>query len=248
MPSYLFNFSNPAAADWFVREYVGSAANSSEIDAVYFDSGINASAVVGTRLDLARYEADAQEVFTRAVGFIRGRGKWATGWSLGSMPELTNETCDAVMRQWISAAAAAPNSTFQPSTSVFANVFRFPRPYKGDPISWQHSDQDQNATVAAFMLARAGDDALLELRVPHGAYWWARDIAVDAPSLQTNFGRPLRPAWEHKPSSKEGRASSWTREFERGHVSLDCSTWRSRFVPKISATLAYYHEGQNFNP
>lgn len=227
IPSYLFNFSNADAAAWYVDEYIGSATNASSIDGVYFDAGINASAVVGARLDLLQYEADAQAVFSRAVAAIQSRGKWASGWSMGSEPMLSNETCATVVKRWIASVAKSPNSTFQPATTAFSQIFRHPKPYKGEKAVWPHSAADQNATVAAFMLAR-GANALLELRVPHGAYWFAGDMDMDATALQLDFGRALGPARE------AASGGAWSREFEGGSVALDCASWSSTFAPRKS--------------
>lgn len=193
---------------------------------MYFDSGINASAVPGMTpaLDAVQYEADAQAVFRRAVAAIQARGKWASSWSQGSEPFLTRETCHAVVRQWI-VSGADRDSTFQVATTAFSNIFRHPKPYKGEAAIWPHSPRDQNATVAAFLLARPLD-AVLELRPPHGAYWFATDLAVDAPILQIDLGAALGPAREFANDS----SSVWTREYERGTVSLDCAAWQSRFI------------------
>merc|ERR1719274_375020 len=73
-----------------------------------------------------------------------------------------------------------------------------------DPPTWPHSPQDQNATVAAFMIAR-GPSAVLELSV-YGAYFWASDLTF--PSILTlDYGPPKGPG------SLDG--SVYSRHFER---------------------------------
>ena len=201
---------------------------------------------VAPGLNLSAYIQDSQTVFDKAAAMIQSKGKWASSWvGFGTEPNpnpskgysgITNDTCASVMPVWIEAGAQA-NHTFQAQTQAFSICERHRaggcRKGSGDSDSdsdsdpatlaeptWPHSAQDQNSTIAAFMIAR-GPSAVLEL-VVFGAYFWGSDLTFP-PILELDYGPPIGLG------SRDG--SVYSRHFERGTVHLDCSTWRSTFEP-----------------
>ena len=226
--SYMFNFSNPDFQDWYIYKYIGEAANNSLFDGIYFDAGVDVSVASG--LNITQYYIDSQRVFDRAYALIRAKGKWVSSWAgYGTQLEITNETCASTMSTWL-AAGASEGHTFQAFSMAFNKVERH-RPgscghakegqdHQVAEPSWPHSPRDQNATVAAFMIAR-GPSAYLELSV-YGAYFCASDLTFP-PILETDYGAP----------TGAGRVSGtvYSREYEGGTVSLDCATWTSTFTP-----------------
>ena len=149
-----------------------------------------------------------------------------------------HKNCKATMEDWLHTTANGTDSThsFVPTTMAFSKCFRHPCRHATDflrgnhgPVSasamdgpYPHSQQDQNSTVAAFMIARPAS-GLLQLHV-HGAYAWAEDLNFPA-ILQTDFGPPLSPASAHA-------NGKYSREFRSGTVTLDCVRWSSSFVPR----------------
>lgn len=242
--SYMFNFSDATLADWYVSTYLGEVANSSSFDVVYFDAGVNVSIAPGlqSKAGLERYIRDSQTVFDRGVALIKAKGKWPMSWTgFGNVPEQlppSNTTGDAcsVMAKWMAGVKAGHN--FSPTTMAFSKCWRFPCPDTPPPTAnaasapglevavgdhWPNgppTPTDQNATVAAFMLAREAS-AVLQLHV-HGAYAEAVDFHFP-PILRTDYGPALGKA------TLEGTV--YTRNFEGGSVSLDCAAWRSTFTP-----------------
>ncbi len=112
-PKYFFNFSNRAAADWWVNEFIGGPLRSPEVDGIYFDS-----APVAGPPDDGRGQgggpgrADAQAAFDRALALIAAHGKWATAWNNDGQslfptglkpdaPDYSLDSCSSLMRQWI---------------------------------------------------------------------------------------------------------------------------------------------------
>ena len=224
--SFMMNFSNKEFADWYVYEYVGQAANNSLFDAVYFDAGVNVS--VATDLDLQAYIVDSQRTFDRAYELLTAKGKWASSW-VGFGTESTSgspyngidaKSCAATLPRLIEEGANA-NHTLQMQTTAFGLCQR----HRGgrcrrqgggafdQSTTWPHSPQDQDSTVAAFMIAR-GPSALLEM-VVFGAYFFASDLTFPS-TLSTDYGPPLGLATQ--------TGSVFERKFERGTVRLDCST------------------------
>ena len=151
---------------------------------------------------LERYLRDSQAVFDRGAALIESKGKWAMSWTgYGNEPEQlppTNTSGDAcsIMARWV--AGVRDGHTFSPSTMAFSKCWRFPcrgtpppvagadaastglEPAAGD--SWPNgppTPADQNATVAAFMLAR-GASAVLQLHV-HGVHAEG-DTVIERPS------------------------------------------------------------------
>ena len=182
--SYLFNWSNSGLQDWYVYDYIGQAANETLIDAVFFDAGVNASApsldgTLPVGFDPAAYLRDAQVTFDRATALLAEKGKWASSWvGWGTKGTITQENCVATMADWLHSTQNGTGTahTFVPTTMAFSKCFRHPcrQPARaqahgqhGPP--YPHSSADQNATVAAFMIARPAS-ALLQLhvvRAPH---------------------------------------------------------------------------------
>ena len=83
---------------------------------------------------------------------------------------------------------------------------------------------EQNNTVAAFMIAR-GLSGMLELPVG-GAYEKMDMYDVDAPILQADWGAALG-------LGKEGPTGTFTREFEKATIALDCNSYTSSFKPRL---------------
>jgi hypothetical protein len=96
-------------------------------------------------------------------------------------------------------------------------------PSPGPPPPPDSMELEKNNTVAAFLLAR-GPSAMLELPVA-GAYESMSTYDVDSPLLKLDFGAALGPAKQLTPGT-------YSREFERATVSLDCHAWTSTFEPK----------------
>jgi hypothetical protein len=196
--SYLFNWSNPGLQDWFVYDYIGQAANETLVDAVFFDAGVNASApsldgTLPVGFDPAAYLRDGQVTFDRATALLAEKGKWASSWvGWGTKGTITRQICVATMGDWLHSTrnGTSTDHTFVPTTMAFSKCFRHPCHHQAD-FAWHpqararahaahgqrdppypHSSADQNATVAAFMIARPAS-ALLQLHVvrapPHFA-------------------------------------------------------------------------------
>ena len=74
----------------FVREprwlnvYIGEALHNPLIDAIYFDCCCGSppgDAFLDNPAAVARYAADAQAAFDRALAMIAAAGKWASAWN-----------------------------------------------------------------------------------------------------------------------------------------------------------------------
>jgi hypothetical protein len=117
MPSPYFNYSNQAAADWWVQEYVGAAVRQDTIDGVYWDAcGPQApptkmrsfpcpgrkqppvepdchyprSGLAMSGAAVSQYYVDAYAAFDRAQALIAAAGKWSSTWAAES---FSNQTC-----------------------------------------------------------------------------------------------------------------------------------------------------------
>ena len=131
-PKYYINFSNPAAADWWVTTYVGEALRAPEFDGVYFDCSCGSppgDAFAGNPAAVARFEADAQAAFDRAVTEAAAAGKWASAWNSegGGSPVdppwkgITQGNCAPMMDSWLQIGADR-NLALQPlGVPFFAN-------------------------------------------------------------------------------------------------------------------------------
>ena len=185
-PKYFFNFSNPAAADWWVNEFIGAPLRSPLVDGVYFDS-----APVAGPPDDGRGQGggpgreDAQATFDRALALIASTGKWATAWNndgqslfpTGLKPDATDYTddsCSSLVREWIRLGRRAAH-TLQLQVGT---------------------DTPRNETLAAFLIAR-GPSALLQYPI-HGVYGTATDYGFPA-LMATDFGTPTSDAFEVHP-------------------------------------------------
>ena len=223
--SYMFNFSDATLADWYVFDYIGEAANQTLYDIVYFDAGVNVSVAPGlqTKVSLKRYIHDSQMVLDRAIRLIDNMSWSGSAAQLPptymSTPEQPGDTC-GVMEQWM-AAGRLEGHTFSPFSMAFSKFYRYPS--SAGHHNWPHgppTTRDQNATVAAFMVAR-GPSAILQLHM-HGAYTEAVDFNFP-PILFTDYGVPL--------GNATIQGTIYTRRYARGTVSLDCAAWSSTFVP-----------------
>lgn len=238
-PKYFFNFSNPAAADWWVNEFIGAPLRSPLVDGIYFDS-----APVGGPPDAGRGQGggpgrvDAQVAFDRALALIASKGKWATAWNndgralfpKGIRPDSTDYTidsCSSLVREWISIGRRKDRTlqvqvgTDTPGDATVAGflcpltrplTFSFPYP--------PFCTCTGNATLAAFLIAR-GESALLEYPI-HGAYGTAADYGF--PSLMSaDFGQPAGEAIEVHPGV-------FRREWSKATIELDCKVLSSSFI------------------
>lgn len=202
---YYFNFSNPRAADWWVREYVGQAVNESAFDGVYFDCSCNK--VPGVT-DQARFQADAQAAFDRALQLIRDAGKWASDWN--SDGSLDQSDCTKQVREWMGIGTQSFR-TLQVLGQAFVK--------RAGASATPQQMVEINNTMAAFLISR-GPSAMLELPVL-GAYE-DMESYVWSPLLDANFGKPLAAA-------SETSMGVFQRNFSRVSVALDCNTYTSTF-------------------
>ena len=93
----------------------GEAVNNSLFDGVYFDCCCGKAPGV-PRAEAAKFAADAQSAFDRALAFIAGANKWASAWN--SDGTISQGTCTRVMEKWLK-KGADPSVSLQPLATVF---------------------------------------------------------------------------------------------------------------------------------
>eukprot|EP01046_Picozoa_sp_COSAG06_P062721 COSAG06_NODE_14261_length_1173_cov_1.477654_2_plen_140_part_00 len=79
------NWSNPAAADWWVETYIGDALRKPELDGVYFDTGggppvdsVGISCGASCLPACHQISRDAQDAFERVLSLAKSLGKFIT--------------------------------------------------------------------------------------------------------------------------------------------------------------------------
>ena len=209
-PKYFFNFSNPAAANWWVEEFIGAPLRSPLVDGIYFDSApVAGPPDHGHGQGGGPRRANAQAAFDRALALIANAGKWATAWNNDGQslfpkqglqpdaPDYSRDSCSALLRQWIAIGQDARRTLqLQIGTS-----------------------SPSNATLAAFLLAR-GPSAMLEYPI-EGCYGTAAAYGFP-PLMAADFGEPRAMAQEIHPGF-------FRREWSKATVALDCKDLSASF-------------------
>ena len=141
-PKFWFNWSNPATVQWWLDVYIGEAVRSPLIDAVYFDCCCGSppgDAFANDPAAVARFAADAQAAFDRAIVMIAAAGKWASAWNSegrGTSDDpvwkgITRGSCEAMMESWMEIGANGKLTLQALAVAFFAtghNPFKPPPP------------------------------------------------------------------------------------------------------------------------
>ena len=205
--SYWFNFSNPHLVDWWVNVYIGGVVNSSGFDGIYFDCQCDSAPGV-PQADEARFQADTQAAFDRALALISSAGKWASSWNTAvHNGYISRGNCQSVTAQWIVIGADATHAL-----QIKGAAFQMPSVGVPDP-------REENNTIAAFLISR-GASAMMMIGSTPMFLMDRFDYAY--PLLNADFGVPVGPATVN--------GTIFTRDYSNARVTLDCGSWSSTFA------------------
>ena len=217
--SQWFNWSHAPTQQWWLGQYVGQAADTSEVDGVYFDGG---APMVGVApQNKAAFVADQQRTFDMHMSSFARQRKWTAAW-WGE--RVYRDSCALDMSRLREAYTDNGRETLQliyghgaSSAPDMARLINF------------------NQTLAAFLILRPlyallafdvlgpYECASAPCGVPSKIFPHAYGPYRRSPLLDVDFGEPVS-------QPVQVRHGVWSRNYSKAAIQLDCGRWAAEIA------------------